>query len=619
MKNLGLLLLIFSTLAFGQRRGAVEQFSTSVNIVENPGGEFGKAKWSTTGSSTLTRSTSTKYLGKSSLLWDATAGAERLEGSLVDIPAALDGIFCEVEFFYSGAGGATITPQVVDGNGLDLTSASPMSITDATDVGRFVRARTGFICPDYQDVDTNKRKLQFRLLSAGDANPIYIDQVSIGYTKAGQGSAGGWKVYDESVVTVTGTGWSTTKGEFIPYKDPVTNKWRLNFNLVGVTSSAARTTYQVTVDGVVFEAGGIQSIAGSSNSAASYVISANPGLGNGDLNISHASSTTSTYSWSGDVALDSKPTWADFDGTVNLLNNSVLKSNAKFKIEGLDTTVIGAALQTIDYKTITDNVGGFTESAGVITIPADGRYKITADVGSTTTFGGATDMIVNLNNSTNEIIKSYIASVTDSLSISSTLKLSAGDQIRIQKNGSAFTGFDAGARSFVTIERLPDITGESAFGFGLADADNAGLSVNIIEAGRKNYVLTDAGSNTNCTELGTNLEWCSNDASTNPIMSEVTPYKKTDGTWWLRFTLSVDQINGVDQDTIAIEGVEFSDFQGVSVTCSDSTTAATNLSPGQGFAQGGSNLIHVSCNGTGRRFRSYSGDRRLTGKPTWAN
>lgn len=160
-----------------------------------------------------------------------------------------------------------------------------------------------------------------------------------------------------------------------------------------------------------------------------------------------------------------------------------------------------------------------------------------------------------------------------------------------------------------------DTTGDA----GLATDSNDGLSVNLIESGRKKYVLIDAGSKTNCTELGTSLEWCSNDNTTNPIFSEVKPYQDSSGDWWIKFMLSVDQINGIDQDTIAIEGIDSSSFQNISVTCSDSLTAATNLSPGQGFIQGGSNLMHVSCNGVGRRYRSFSGDVRLLSRPTWAN
>jgi len=109
--------------------------------------------------------------------------------------------------------------------------------------------------------------------------------------------------------TATGSNWTTVLVVAVPYQT-IDETWRLIFNVIGTVSSATRTTYTVTLSGITFSTAQLQAIAACpfqsySLSRAFTVTSA------GQLTIEHASGTTTGYSFSGDVELDSKPTWAD--------------------------------------------------------------------------------------------------------------------------------------------------------------------------------------------------------------------------------------------------------------------------------------------------------------------
>ena len=128
------------------------------------------------------------------------------------------------------------------------------------------------------------------------------------------GSLGGWKIYDESDVSITGTNsWSTTNASLQPYKDPISGIWRLRGNVRGTTASATGST--VTVTGITFPAFN-QAGSVSTNTTATanecYAIASTS-----DFKIEQGAARTAWW-FSFDVELASKPTWADFDGTLNL-------------------------------------------------------------------------------------------------------------------------------------------------------------------------------------------------------------------------------------------------------------------------------------------------------------
>jgi len=112
-------------------------------------------------------------------------------------------------------------------------------------------------------------------------------------------------------LTVTGTGWTTVRAVGIYYQDQDGNH-RLKFNIVGTVSSSSRTNFTVAITGVVAKnvSNYLQACSGWSNGVAAYVNGCYLSPNTDSITIDHASSTTTAYRLSGDVELESKPSWA---------------------------------------------------------------------------------------------------------------------------------------------------------------------------------------------------------------------------------------------------------------------------------------------------------------------
>lgn len=111
-------------------------------------------------------------------------------------------------------------------------------------------------------------------------------------------------------VTLTGGGGvlSSVDGtSFIPYQMQ-DGSWRLKGNIAVALDSQTRTTAQLTIDGISFS--GTQAIAASLNTTGAYTSRMRANNASGAIDVLHASATTTTYYFSFDVLLVSKPTWA---------------------------------------------------------------------------------------------------------------------------------------------------------------------------------------------------------------------------------------------------------------------------------------------------------------------
>lgn len=83
------------------------------------------------------------------------------------------------------------------------------------------------------------------------------------------------------------------------------NKWKMNFNVVITLNNSARTSCQIAVGGVVFSSIAQSCSASSSVAAATVGL---PRVTGSNLEVYHANQSTTTYFFSGDVDLASKPT-----------------------------------------------------------------------------------------------------------------------------------------------------------------------------------------------------------------------------------------------------------------------------------------------------------------------
>lgn len=110
-------------------------------------------------------------------------------------------------------------------------------------------------------------------------------------------------------VTSSFAGWATTRAVGIYYQDQDGNH-RLKFNIRGSKTSGATTGGTLTVSGVTFKNVSSWEQAGSGFTSGALSVGVYCGPNNSTVGIGHASATTDYYSVSGDVELESKPTWA---------------------------------------------------------------------------------------------------------------------------------------------------------------------------------------------------------------------------------------------------------------------------------------------------------------------
>lgn len=147
-----------------------------------------------------------------------------------------------------------------------------------------------------------------------DAIESPTTQTDILATKAGQKSYLHGTAYNSSIApTVTGSVAFTNvyRGEFIPYQMQ-NGSWRMRFNITGSVASGSRTGQDILINGITsknINASARQAV--NSYSAASATMSVAWFENNSNqITIRHTSTTTTEYHVSGDVALESKPTWA---------------------------------------------------------------------------------------------------------------------------------------------------------------------------------------------------------------------------------------------------------------------------------------------------------------------
>jgi hypothetical protein len=108
---------------------------------------------------------------------------------------------------------------------------------------------------------------------------------------------------------VTGTGWTTTRAVAIPYQT-IDGAWRLKFNIRG-SLSVADTAVTLTISGVTFKSGGTQAISVSQDTSTTANTRRQRVTGGTGTFIGTFDTAITDFTASGDIELDSKPTWAD--------------------------------------------------------------------------------------------------------------------------------------------------------------------------------------------------------------------------------------------------------------------------------------------------------------------
>ncbi len=153
----------------------------------------------------------------------------------------------------------------------------------------------------------NTNGTRFRLVVANPSSPV-------GYGKSNSNEFGLVAPRrGQQALTVTSTlpGWSTIRAVGVYYQDQDGNH-RLKFNFTGSCAAGARTSGTWAITGVTWKnvANFLQCVSGFSNGGGAAVGAYTTPPNGNSINLEHLSSTTTLYCISGDVELESRPSWA---------------------------------------------------------------------------------------------------------------------------------------------------------------------------------------------------------------------------------------------------------------------------------------------------------------------
>jgi hypothetical protein len=288
-------LLAFLSPAFAQFTDAQKTDLAYKNEMTNPGSELGKKGWSRVGSGTFTIDSSVKLRGKSSFKLVSSAANDYLLSPTFNCK---NGPNCLTRFWYKTSA-STWTASVYRGANLISRLALPSR-------SEFSPAEISFVANDPTENYT------IRITDSTSGSTINVDDVFVGRNDNIGSIDLGATQYD---LTVTGTNWTTRRAVAFVYETK-DNKWRAAINIMGTLSSLT-TVFTGTISGMTFK--NVSGVGAAGQALSSYLadvavadratIKARADS-NASTFIVSSASNFDTIQISGDVELESKPTWA---------------------------------------------------------------------------------------------------------------------------------------------------------------------------------------------------------------------------------------------------------------------------------------------------------------------
>jgi hypothetical protein len=205
----------------------------------------------------------------------------------------------------SGSGAVTI-----DGEGAEtINGATTATLTNQYDgIAVYAGATEWSIISYHLNATTSQRGLLPPVTSMSDTLAT-----SLGYKSYHHGTTyNGGNAPTITLSSGGGTLSSVQQGSFTPYQIQ-NGDWRCKFNVIVTVSSTSRTGIILAIAGITFKntggtPGGQAIAAGEDGATTFYRAFADKNAGT--ITYYHASNTTQFYMFSGDVALESKPSWA---------------------------------------------------------------------------------------------------------------------------------------------------------------------------------------------------------------------------------------------------------------------------------------------------------------------
>ena len=163
-------------------------------------------------------------------------------------------------------------------------------------------------------------------------------------------------------------------------------------------------------------------------------------------------------------------------GITNTINDSLINSNSKIKLNGLTTGTIASGKQTVPYDSATlEYQTGLTTSSSVVVIDADGIYDINAYLNASSALTANLTMFITKNGSTDIAVASYVSGGERNAKINGKFKLFKGETVEIKRDSTVTAYATADNECWFEVTRWADISTGSPVGFGLATDVLAGL------------------------------------------------------------------------------------------------------------------------------------------------
>jgi hypothetical protein len=339
-------------------------------------------------------------------------------------------------------------------------------------------------------------------------------------TPQGQGNVTEWPSYDESELSFSSvpSGWSLSKADFMPYKTG-DGKVRLVFNLIASVTDGTGLI-QVTSDGTDFY----------DFQVVTYLPDDNTGTGtayvnNSNIVVGRGSSSTG-FTISGDVLLNSWPTWATKGGNIQLLDNNGLYQNAKGSFQSTSgSSIPTSAWTTIGFSQVVKDQTLGQWDGSTFTALRTGFLELSCAKEWANAFTVSHLIRIYKNGST--VLRQLkfgpnsASSVSTSISCSD-IYLQQGESIEVQvfqQEGVNRSFTTTAANNWLDLNWQPDSTGNQATGAGtssLANQNPQNVLVNYQAMTPKAADNQFTGGNISATRIGDTITVTSDVALTDP-------------------------------------------------------------------------------------------------------